>query len=64
MWDWAVVWPVMTALMKFLSYAGVAIVAVGLLAIPQLQYRADKEGYFLVTENYEEYKELKAKRGK
>lgn len=64
MWDWAVVWPVMTALMKFLSYAGVAIVAVGLLAIPQLQYRADKEGYFLVTENYEEYKELKAKRAK
>ena len=59
MWDWAVVWPVMTALMKFLSYAGVAIVAVGLLAIPQLQYRADKEGYFLVTEDYEKYKELK-----
>ncbi len=57
MWDWAVVWPVMTALMKFLSYAGVAIVAVGLLVIPQLEYRADKEGYFLVTEEYEEYKE-------
>ena len=59
MWDWAVVWPVMTALMKFLSYAGVAIVAVGLLVIPQLEYRADKEGYFLVTEDYEKYKELK-----
>ena len=58
-WDWAVVWPVMTALMKFLSYAGVAIVAVGLLVIPQLEYRADKEGYFLVTEDYEKYKELK-----
>lgn len=59
MWDWAVVWPVMTAVMKFLSYAGVAIVAVALLAIPQLEYRADKEGYFLVTEDYEKYKELK-----
>lgn len=62
MWDWAVVWPVMTGLMKFLSYAGVAIVAIGLLIIPQLQYRADKEGYFLMTEDYEAYKELKEKR--
>ena len=48
--------------MKFLSYAGVAIVAIGLLLIPQLQYRADKEGYFLMTEDYEAYKELKEKR--
>ena len=61
MWDWAVVWPVMTAVMKFLSYAGVAIVAVALLAIPQLEYRADKEGYFLVTEDYEKYKGMKNK---
>ena len=62
MWDWAVVWPVMTVVMKFLSYAGVVIVAVALLAIPQLQYRADKEGYFMMTEDYEAYKELKAKK--
>jgi len=62
MWDWAVVWPVMTGVMKVLSYAGVAIVAVVLLAIPQIQYRMDKEGYFLVTEDYEAYKELKAKK--
>lgn len=60
MWDWAVVWPVMTAVMKYLSYAGVAIVAVALLAIPQLQYRADKKGYFKMTEDYEAYKEMKA----
>lgn len=59
MWDWAVVWPVMTAVMKFLSYAGVLIVVVVLLAIPQIQYRKDKKGYFLITENYEAYKELK-----
>lgn len=64
MWDWAVVWPVMTALMKFLSYAGLAIVVIALIMIPQLQYRADKEGYFLMTEDYEAYKELKAKRAK
>ncbi|MCI8597784.1 MAG: PTS ascorbate transporter subunit IIC [Lachnospiraceae bacterium] len=62
MWDWAVVWPVMTGVMKVLSYVGVAIVAIALLAIPQLQYRADKEGYFLMTEDYEAYKELKEKR--
>lgn len=62
MWDWAVVWPVMTGVMKFLSYAGVAVVAIVLLIIPQLEYRADKEGYFLITEDYEAYKELKAKR--
>lgn len=62
MWDWAVVWPVMTGVMRFLSYAGVAVVAIGLLLIPQLQYRADKEGYFMMTEDWEAYKELKAKR--
>lgn len=62
MWDWAVVWPVMTGVMKTLSYVGVALVAIALLAIPQLQYRADKKGYFLMTEDYEAYKELKAKK--
>ena len=61
MWDWAVVWPVFTGAMKFLSYAGLAIVAAVLFAIPQIQYRRDKEGYFLMTEDYEAYKELKAK---
>ena len=62
MWDWAVVWPVMTGVMKFLSYAGVAIVAIVLIAIPQIQYRLDKEGYFMMTEDYEAYKELKEKK--
>ena len=59
MWDWAVVWPVMTGVMKYLSYGGVAIVVAALIAIPQIQYRKDKKGYFLITENYEAYKELK-----
>lgn len=62
MWDWAVVWPIMTAVMKYLSYAGIAIVVIALLAIPQIQYHRDKKGYFLMTENYEEYKKLKAKK--
>jgi PTS system ascorbate-specific IIC component len=60
MWDWAVVWPVMTGLMKFLSYAGIAIIVIVLVLIPQIQYRMDKEKYFLITEDYEAYKEKKA----
>ncbi len=64
MWDWAVVWPIMTVLMKYLSYAGLAIVVVAMVAIPQIQYRKDKEGYFLMTEDWEAYKALKAKQAK
>lgn len=60
MWDWAVVWPVFTVLMKYLSYAGVAIIVVALFAVPQIQYRMNKDRYFLVTEDYEAYKALKA----
>lgn len=60
MWDWAVVWPVMTGAMKALSYAGIVIVVVALALIPQLQYRKDKKGYFMMTEDYEKYKEMKA----
>lgn len=61
MWDWAVVWPVMTGVMKFLSYAGIVVVVIALAVIPQIQYRLDKEGYFKMTEDYEEYKEIKAR---
>lgn len=57
MWDWAVVWPVFTVVMKYLSYIGVALVVIALIAIPQIQYRLDKKGYFLMTEDYEAYKE-------
>lgn len=59
MWDWAVVWPIMTVVMKFLGVIGIIIIAVVLLAIPQIEYKRDKEGYFLITEDYEAYKELK-----
>ena len=62
MWDWAVVWPVMTIVMKYLSIAGVIIVAAALIIIPQLEYRKDKEGYFKITEDYEAYKEMKAEK--
>jgi PTS system ascorbate-specific IIC component len=60
MWDWAVVWPVFTVLMKYLSYAGVAIIAIALFAVPQIQYRLNKDTYFMVTEDYEAYKAKKA----
>ncbi|MEG0330264.1 MAG: PTS ascorbate transporter subunit IIC [Longicatena sp.] len=57
MFDWVTVWPFFTVLMKFLGYFGVALVAIILLAIPQLQYRKHKDTYFLVTEDYEAYVE-------
>ena len=57
MFDWATVWPAFTVIMKYLGYAGIVIVAIILLAIPQIEYRMDPEGYFLMTEDYEAYKE-------
>lgn len=59
MWDWAVVWPVFTIAMKYLSYIGVALVVIVLILIPQLQYRKEKDLYFLITDDYEEYKRRK-----
>ena len=47
----------MTVLMKYLSYGGVAIAVIALLALPQIEYLKDKKGYFLITEDYEAYKE-------
>lgn len=61
MFDWAVIWPVFTVLMKYLSYFGVAIVVLILVAIPQLQYRAHPDTYFLIAEDYEAYLEKIAK---
>lgn len=55
MFDWATVWPIMTLMMKYLGYVGIALVVVLLLAIPQLQYRANPKGYFLIAEDYDEY---------
>lgn len=62
MFDWATVWPAFTVIMKYLGYVGIAVVAIILIIIPQLQYRAapkDENGnstYFLETEDYEKYK--------
>ena len=59
MFDWATVWPIMTVLMKYLSWAGVIICVAALLLLPQIEYLKDKKGYFLITEDYEAYKEYK-----
>lgn len=60
MWDWAVVWPVFTVAMKYLSFFGVALVVIFLVAIPQLQYRANKKTYFMETEDWEACKAARA----
>ena len=60
MFDWATVWPLFTVIMKYLSYAGVAIVFVLLMALPQIEYARDPKAYFLITEDYEAYKEYMA----
>lgn len=62
MWDWAVVWPGFTVVMKYLGYIGVAIVVVGMLAIPQIQYAMNKKTYFMATDDYEAYKKAKAQK--
>lgn len=60
MWDWAIVWPAFTVVMKNLGYIGFAAVVLFLIMIPQIQYSKDKERYFLITEDYEAYKESRA----
>ncbi|NLJ70029.1 MAG: PTS ascorbate transporter subunit IIC [Clostridiaceae bacterium] len=62
MWDWAVVWPIFTVVMKYLSYIGVALVVIALIVIPQIQYRLKKDTYFLETEDWEECKRIRAEK--
>ena len=64
MFDWDTVWPLFTVAMRFLGYAGVALVVIVLLAIPQIEYKMDPEGYFLITEDYDKYVEYKASKTK
>ncbi|EOT40543.1 PTS ascorbate transporter subunit IIC [Enterococcus columbae] len=62
MFDWATVWPGITVSMKFLGFIGVALVVVILLVIPQLQYRANPKGYFLIVDDYDAYVEQKTQK--
>lgn len=62
LFDWVTVWPAFAVVMKYIGYVGVALIAIGLLAIPQIQYRRHKDTYFLITDDYEAYKKLKQER--
>ncbi len=62
MWDWAVVWPFFAFLMRNLGWIGLAIVVIVLIVIPQIQYARNKDTYFLITEDYDAYVELKEKK--
>lgn len=57
MFDWATVWPVMGVILKVLGYVGIGVVVIGLLVIPQLQYRKNPEGYFMVVDDFDQYNE-------
>ncbi len=64
MWDWAVVWPVFIVFLDFMAnygvivgYVGVAVIVIGMMAIPQIQYARHKDTYFLVTDDYQAYLE-------
>ena len=56
MFDWDTVCPGFTVVMKFLGYAGIVVVALILILIPQLEYRSDPNNYFLVVKDYDKYK--------
>lgn len=48
--DWATLWPVMGVVIKYLSIPGVVLCILGMLIIPQVQYRSNKENYFNLSE--------------
>ena len=44
--DWATLWPVMGLVIKYLTVPGIVLCIIGMLIIPQLQYRNNKKEYF------------------
>lgn len=57
MFDWDTLWPIFTVIMKFLGIAGIVVVILILVVIPQLEYRKDPKNYFLMVTDYDKYKE-------
>ncbi|MDN6038876.1 MAG: PTS ascorbate transporter subunit IIC, partial [Lacticaseibacillus paracasei] len=51
-----------TVLMKILGIAGIVVVVLILVLIPQHEYRHDPKNYFLMVTDYEQYKENMAKK--
>lgn len=60
--DWDTLWPVIGVIMNNFQYVGVALVAVCMLAVPQIIYARNKDTYFLIAEDYDKYKEVMAKK--
>ncbi len=60
--DWDTLWPFIGVIMNNFQYVGVAAVVVALLAIPQIIYHRNKDTYFLIAEDFDEYKEVMAKK--
>lgn len=48
--DWATLWPAMGLVIKYLAVPGVFLCMIGMLLIPQFQYRRNKETYFSLNE--------------
>ncbi len=44
--DWATLWPVMGLVIKYLTVPGIVLCIIGMLIIPQIQYRNNKKEYF------------------
>lgn len=57
--DWATVWVGFGVIMKYGGYIGAAAIIIGMLLIPQLQYRRDPKHYFTIGEDYYAYLEDK-----
>ena len=51
--DFEIFWPWAGVLFKYGGYIGLAATILFLLAIPQLQYRRNREGYFEIAADYE-----------
>ena len=60
--DWDTLWPVIGVIMNNLHFIGVGLVVICLLAIPQIIYYKNKDTYFLIAEDFDEYKEVMAKK--
>ena len=59
--DWDTVWPTIGVIMYNFQYIGVAAVVILMLLVPQIMYRRHRETYFVIAEDFEKYKEIKAK---
>ena len=62
LFDWVTVWQGFAFVMKYLQYVGVAVIAIVLLAIPQIQYARHKDTYFLITDDYPAYEKVMEQR--